>query len=228
MPFQAWQPPSQAALELTAVARRLQALTEQATAEKNRLHALGATTASLRIVVADVKRSLRGIEKAQIRLTRAARQIIADHAPLQGRFRWLRSLPGVGEISALQLLGELVLIPANADVRQWVAYAGLDPREHSSGSSLRKRTRISKVGNRHVRRALYMPALTAAHHHPVFRAYYQHVQAAGKCNMVALVAVMRKLLHAIFGMFKHDAVFDGVRLYPAFAAESVPSVAIAS
>jgi transposase len=228
MPFQAWQPPSQAALELTAVARRLQALTEQASAEKNRLHALGATTASLRIVVADVKRSLRGIEKAHIRLTRAARQIIADHAPLRRRFHLLRSLPGVGEISALQLLGELVLIPANADVRQWVAYAGLDPREYSSGSSLRKRTRISKVGNRHVRRAFYMPALTAAHHHPVFHAYYQHVQAAGKCKMVALVAVMRKLLHAIFGMFKHDAEFDGVRLYPAFAAESVSSVAIAS
>lgn len=228
MPFQAWQPPSRAALELTAVARRLQALTEQATAEKNRLHALAATAASLRLVVADLKRSLRGIEKAQTRLTRAARQIIAGDVELERRFRLLRTLPGVGDNSALQLLGELVLIPANADVRQWVAYAGLDPREYSSGSSLKRRTRISKVGNRHVRRALYMPALTAAHHSPVFRAYYLHLQAAGKCKMVALVAVMRKLLHAIFGMFKHDAVFDGARIYPAFAAEPAASAALAS
>ena len=72
MPFQAWQPPSRAALQLTAVTRRLQTLTEQATAEKNRGHALAATAASSTVVVADVKRSLRAIEKAQARLARAA------------------------------------------------------------------------------------------------------------------------------------------------------------
>lgn len=224
MPYQAWQPPSRAALELTAVTRRLQTLTELATAEKNRGHALAATAASSAVVVADLKRSLRAIEKAQTRLVRAALEIIAGDAGLQRRFQLLRTLPGVGEISALQLLGELVLIPANADVRQWVAYAGLDPREYSSGSSLQKRPRISKVGNRHIRRALYMPALTAAHHHPVWRAYYQHVQAAGKCKMVALVAVMRKLLHAIFGMFKHDEAFDSSKVYPALALAEAPAV----
>jgi transposase len=66
-----------------------------------------------------------------------------------------------------------------------------------------------------VRRALYMPALTAAHSDPAFHAYYLHLLAAGKCKMVALVAVMRRLLHAIFGMFKHDAMFDGSKVCPA-------------
>ncbi|HEV2487126.1 MAG TPA: IS110 family transposase [Terracidiphilus sp.] len=228
MPFQAWQPPSTAALQLTALTRRIHALTEQATQEKNRWHAITATATGFAIVVADLKRSLRSLENARLRLARAARKIIAGDAQLERRFLLLRSLPGVGETSALQLLGELVLIPADADVRQWVAYAGLDPREYSSGSSLKKRPRISKVGNRHVRRALYMPALTAAHHSPIFRAYYLHLQAAGKCKMVALVAVMRKLLHAIFGMFKHDTVFEAVRIYPAFAAEPAVSAALAS
>lgn len=228
MPFQAWQPPSPAGLQLTAVTRRMHTLTEQATAEKNRGHALAASAANSAVVVADLKRSLRAIEKAQARLARAAGQIIASDAALHRRFQLLRTLPGVGEISALQLLGELVLIPASADVRQWVAYAGLDPRECSSGTSLKKRTRISKVGNRHIRRALYMPALTAAHHSPVWRAYYHHLQAAGKCKMVALVAVMRKLLHAIYGMFKHDAEFDGHRIYPAFATDAAAPVATAS
>lgn len=222
MPFQAWQAPSAAALQLTAIVRRLHALTEQSTMEKNRLHALEATTAGVRIVAADVQRSLRFIEKAKRQLTRAARKIVAGEARLERRFLLLRSLPGVGETSALQLLGELSLAPANADVRQWVAYAGLDPCECSSGSSLKRRPRISKVGNRHVRRALYMPALTAAHHDATFRAYYLHLQTAGKCKMVALVAVMRKLLHAIFGMFKHDALFDGSKVCPA-RARTAPS-----
>lgn len=214
MPFQAWQAPSSSALQLTAIVRRLHALTEQATMEKNRRHALEATVAGSRIVAADLKRSLRTIEKAKRQLTRAARKVVAGEARLERRYLLLRSLPGVGETSALQLLGELSLVPAHADVRQWVAYAGLDPCECSSGSSLKRRPRISKVGNRHVRRALYMPALTAARHDTAFRAYYLHLLAAGKCKMVALVAVMRKLLHAIFGMFKHDAAFDGSKVCP--------------
>ncbi len=213
MPFQAWQPPAPAALEITALARRIQALTEERTREKNRLHAVEATATSLRVLVADLKRSIQSLDRARVRLAREAHKILAAHPPLRRRFLLLLSLPGVGESSALQLLGELTLIPANADVRQWVAYAGLDPCEHSSGSSVQKRTRISKVGNRHIRRALYMPALAAARHHAAFRAFYLHLQAAGKRKMVALVAVMRKLLHAAFGMFKHDALFDGSRVY---------------
>jgi len=213
MPFRAWQPPSSAALAVTALARRIHALTETATREKNRLHALSVTDTSLKILVTELKRSLRWIERSQAKLTQAARQLIAADVLLERRFQLLLSLPGVGETSALQLLGELALLPADADVRQWVAYAGLDPRECSSGSSLHKQPRISKVGNRHLRRALFMPALTAARHDRAFAAYYAALQQRGKCKMVALVAVMRKLLHATFGMFKHDARFDGSRVF---------------
>jgi transposase len=220
MPFRAWQPPSSAALAVTALARRIHALTETATREKNRLHALAVTDTTVKILVTELKRSLQWIERSQARLTREARRMIAGEELLERRFQLLLSLPGVGETSALQLLGELALLPADAEVRQWVAYAGLDPCECSSGSSLRKRPRISKVGNRHLRRALFMPALTAARHNETFAAYYGALQARGKCKMVALVAIMRKLLHATFGMFKHDAMFDGNRVFrlPATAA----------
>lgn len=220
MPFQPWQPPSPAALSVTALARRLHALTESATREKNSRHAVSATGTTLKILVADLKRSLQAIARAQVRLRRECRKIIAADGLLARRFQLLLSLPGVGEISALQLLGELALIPAAADVRQWVAYAGLDPCECRSGSSLGKRPRISKVGNRHLRRALYMPALTAARHDPGFTAYYGRLQERGICKMVALVAVMRKLLHAAFGMFKHDAHFDGSRVFSPPAASN--------
>src|SRR5664280_2302578 len=202
MPFQAWQPPSPAALSVTALTRRLHALTESATREKNRLHALSATATTVKVLVADLKRSLQSIARGQARLAREARKIIAADALLERRFRLLLSLPRV---------------PADAEVRQWVAYAGLDPCQCKSGSSLAKRPHISKVGNRHLRRALYMPALTAAHHDPAFGSYYRTLQERGKCKMVALVAVMRKLLHAVFGMFKHDALFDGSRVCPSLA-----------
>jgi transposase len=228
MPFQRWQPPAAEGLQITALARRIHALTEQCTMEKNRLHAVEATATTLRVIVQDLRRSVRGLETAIAKLSRAAHQIVAATPELERRFLLLQSTPGIGAVSALQLLGELVLIPANCDVRQWVAYAGLDPRQHESGSSVHQKARISKVGNRHIRRALYMPALTAVRFAPHLRAFYLHLQARGKCKMVALVAVMRKLLHAIFGMFKYDAPFDGAKLCPALCLATPPEVACAA
>ena len=113
----------------------------------------------------------------------------------------------------MQLLGELVLLSPDCNVRQWVAYAGLDPRQYSSGKSVEKKVRISKVGNRHLRRALFMPALVAVRRNPQFRAYYRHLLVHGKFKMVALVAAMRKLLHGIYGVFQTLQPFDPEKLF---------------
>ena len=228
MPFQPWQPPPVEALQITALARRIHALPQQCTMEKNRLHAVAATATTLRVIVQDLRRSVRTLETAIAKLSREADKILAATPELERRFLQLQSPPGIGAVSALQLLGELVLIPAPCDVRQWVAYAGLDPRHHESGTAGHQKARIRKVGNRHIRRALYMPALTAVRFAPHLRAFYLHLQARGKCKMVALVAVMRKLLHAIFGMFKHNAPFDGAKLCPALTLAVPPEVACAA
>jgi transposase len=219
MPFQPWRPPSAAALKLVSVARRLEALTDMLAAEKNRLHAASLSQALPAIIRRDIQRSIQTQQRAIDRLTRAALDFIAEDQELARRLELLLSIPGVGTTSAVHILAELNLLPADMDVRQWVAYAGLDPREYSSGTSVQKKVRISKAGNKHLRRALYMPALVAVRHDPQVRAYYEHLQARGKIKMQALVATMRKLLHAIYGMFHHDQLFDGHKVY----APSSPS-----
>ena len=87
---------------------------------------------------------------------------------------------------------------------------------------MHKKVRISKAGNKHLRRALYMPALVAVRHDPHLRAFYQHLVERGKTKLQALVATMRKLLHAVFGMFKHDQTFDGAKVY-VLASVATPS-----
>ncbi len=222
MPFVAWRPPSAAALKLVAVARRLEALTDMLAAEKNRRHAASLSQALPVIIRRDVERSIQTQQRAIERLTLAVEEFILDDPELARRFELLLSIPGVGATSAVHLLAELTLLPAGMEVRQWVAYAGLDPREYSSGTSVHKKVRISKAGNKHLRRALYMPALVAVQHQPHLRAYYQHLQERGKTKLQALVAAMRKLLHAIFGMFKHDQLFDGRKVY---AAQDLTAIA---
>ncbi len=214
MPFQLWQPPSATARHLCALARRIEAVTDLCAAEKNRLHAASAAQALPAVIRQDIRRSIAFQERALKRLTRQATQLIATDAVLQERFGYLDSVPGIASASAIALWAELALLSPDLDVRQWVAASGIDPREHSSGSSVHKKTRISKVGNRHLRRALYMPALVAVRHDPHLRAFYQRLLDKGKAKLQALVAVMRKLLHAIFGMFKHRQAYDGAKLFP--------------
>jgi transposase len=107
----------------------------------------------------------------------------------------LLTVRGIGETSAIQLMGELLVLPDDMTNRHRVAMAGLDPRHFSSGTSVDKLTRIGKIGNRFLRMALYMPALSAANHSPHVRAYYQHpINDNGLKKPQALCAVMRKLL----------------------------------
>jgi len=213
MPFQVWQPPSLAARRLCALARAMHQLTEISTMQKNQLHAAGSTETTPKIILTELRRSLAQQQRAIEHLLKEAIDLLQSDLLLQKRFQLLLGIRGIRELSAVHLLGELVLIPADCDVRQWVAYAGLDPRQYKSGDSVEKKVRISKVGNRHLRRALYMPALVAIRHNPHFRAFYRQLLAKGKLKMVALVAVMRKLLHGIYGIFKSQQPFDATKLF---------------
>lgn len=214
MPFQLWQPPCPAALELRAITRHIAALTQQHTRESNRLHAASASIAGARCVRQDLKRSLRDLESRIAKLRTAALALAQQDRELRSRLALLLSMPGIGEVSALNLLGELALLAPGLSVRQWVAHSGLDPAHHQSGSSVQKRSRISRAGNRYLRRALYMPALVAARRDPHLRAFYQTLLSRHKAKLQALVAVARKMLHAIFGMFHSLSTYDGARLLP--------------
>src|SRR5215472_660752 len=138
MPFHPWQPPSKSARQLCAIARAIHQLTEINTMQKNQLHAAGSTVTTPKIIGKELRRSLAHQERAIERLMKEALRLLQSDPLLQKRFQLLLGIRGIKELSAVQLLGELVLIPADCDVRQWVAYAGLDPRQYRSGDSVEK------------------------------------------------------------------------------------------
>lgn len=214
MPFEPWQPPRPTVLALRACSRRLAALTHQRTQAKNQLHAASQSQSTPAFIVDDIRLSIAQLEAQIAALEAKTRQLIAEEASLQRAFDLLLSVKGIGQKSAIQLLGELLVLPPELRAKQWVAMAGLDPRHHQSGSSVAKKARISKAGNRYLRMALYMPALCAAHRIPQVQAYYRHlIEERGLKKIQAVCAVMRKLLHAIHGMWRQDAVFDPARFY---------------
>jgi transposase len=213
MPFQPWEPPAPEILALRALSRRIAALTKTTTQEKNRLHAALHARELTDLMVPEIESHLAYLASSIDRLAEKARSLIAGSPELERRYQHLISIKGIAKTSATRLLAELAVLPSDMDVRQWIAHSGLDPRHFESGSSVHKPSRISKAGNRHLRAALYMPALVAVQHEPRVRAFYEKLVQRGKKPIQALVAVMRKLLHSIYGMFQNDQDFRGEKFY---------------
>ena len=213
MDFVTWTRPSDEKIAIRSFSRRIDALTRQKAAAKNQLHALSASKENPKAVLRDVKLAISQLEKRIERLSCEALALIGKHAELERVFELLTSVKGIAQTTAIALMGELLLLPQGLSHREWVKFAGLDPRASDSGKSVHKKTRISKAGNRHIRSALYMPAMSAKQHDPHVKAYFQHLLDNGKLPLQALCAVMRKLLHAIHGMLKHDKPFDNTRFY---------------
>ena len=218
MKFVAWKRPCREQLELRALGRHMTTLTEEHARLSNRLHAAQASRTAPRCVREDLKRTMAGIQRRLVRLRREARVRIEKQAGMRRKWQRLLAMPGVGEISAVQILAELASLDENMTVRQWVAHSGLDPAHETSGTSVHKPSRISRQGNRYLRRALFMPALTAARFDPYLKAFYRQLLARHKTKLQALTAVARKILHAIYGIFKTDTPYDGAKLFPALAA----------
>jgi transposase len=192
MDFVAWTRPSDEKLALRSFARRVNALSGQKAAAKNHLHALTATQETPKAVLKDAKLAIAQLERRIDRLTAEALTLIGKHPELKRALSLLTGIKGIAETSAIALMGELLLLPHGLSHREWVKFAGLDPRAFDSGKSVHKKTRISKAGNRHLRAALYMPALSAKQHDPHINAYFLHLVANGKKPLQAVCAVIPK------------------------------------
>ena len=212
MPYQPWVRPAAEALALRAFSRRINAITKDKAAAKNQLHALSFSREVPKAVLRELKLAIAQMEKRIDRLSTEAKTFIQAAPTLARPFALLLTIKGIGDTSAIALLGELMLLPAGTH-KQWVKFAGLDPRHFKSGSSVEKHARISKAGNRYIRQALYMPALSAKAHDPHVKGFFEHLIANGKTPLQGVCAVMRKLLHAIHGMFANNQPFDHARFY---------------
>ena len=219
MEFVAWKAPSAAVQELRELGRRLSELVQSGADEKNRLHAKK-TAARSATVVNDVKAHVSQIEKRVNQIEKAAVAVVRSDAGLREQFEILKGAPGVARRSSILLMTELAVLDPTLTVKQIVGHAGLDPREHESGTSVQKPPRISKIGNARLRAILYMNALTAIRRDRGARLFYAQMVARGKKKMQAVVAVMRKLLHGIWIVLQRRVPFDSAVLFAASLAKA--------
>lgn len=199
-----WQPPAPEQRELRELVRRLDDLQQIELQEFNRLQA-GQTSplvlVDLQQAVADLRQRIKAFSKAITAHIKAHPQL--DHA-----YRLLRSIPGIGHLTAARLLAEIVDIRAFKSAKQLAAFVGLTPNEYTSGTSIHRRARISKKGNASLRAHLYWPAIIAMRKNPAVAQMAQRHRLAGKPGLVMIVAAMRKLVCLAYGVLKSNRPFD--------------------
>jgi transposase len=200
---EAWLPPAPEIRALQALVRRHAGLQDMLQTESNRLGAARVDSA--------VERSLREhivyLEGELQRVLDEIENLVNRYPPLRGQRDLITSIPGIAALTAARILGEMPNIADYESAKAVAAFAGLSPREHQSGTT-RGRTRLAKTGNSRLRKILYFPAMSATRCNPVLKALYQRLVAAGKPKIVALAAVMRKLLVLAYGVLKSKQPFD--------------------
>jgi transposase len=200
----AWTPPAPEILELRSLVRHRDALVQMRQQEANRLEPPGLAE----VVRVTIQAHLAFLDAQIAQLTAQIDAHIADHADLRQQRDLLVSIKGIGPRTAATLLAELGDLRRFTNARQVVAYAGLNPRQYRSGSSVQKRTRLSKQGNAAIRKALFMPAMAAVQSNPVVAGLRTRLLARGLSKMAAIGAAMRKLLRLVYGVVKTGRPFD--------------------
>ena len=132
---------------------------------------------------------------------------IKKYQDLNDRNTLLASIPGIGEKTIGVILAFLNVENFNS-AKQVAAFVGLNPKPRQSGSSVRGVGRISKTGDANLRKAFYMPALTAMRFNPIIKNFSERLSNTGKSKMVIVIAAMRKLLHIIYGVLKNETPFN--------------------
>jgi transposase len=199
-----WIPPAAAQSDLQELTRHLLVRKRDLAKERNRLNSPGES----KIVLKDIKKSMAALEKSIQLLEKAVADLIQSDPALSSNRELLCSIQGVGPVTAAIILAELPPVKQFKTCSQAVAYAGLSPRQFSSGSSIRGKTRLCKTGNRYLRQAFYFPAIVGLTHNPLLRAKAQAMATAGKTKMCIIGALMHQMLRISFGVLKHQTPFD--------------------
>lgn len=198
-----WTPPTPEQRKLRALVRHRETLVKTRTQQSNRLQTAREeeVKSSLQSVIAMLNEQ---IEKISQQIS----DLIAQEPGLKEDYDLLCTIKGVGGRTAERILAEMYDLAQYESARAAAADAGLTPAHHESGTTVRRKPKLSKVGKASLRSALFLPAMSAVQSNPIIRSMAERLEKRGKTPKVVLGAAMRKLLHIAYGVLKNRTQFD--------------------
>jgi len=203
-----WSCPDPSFMRLQQLTRERDQIVQERTSVKNQLHAEQAEAQPNKSSLSRANKRLALLNKQEAEIKAEIAVAVKQNENVQKTVKLLCSVPGVGLLTAATILGETNGFELIRNKRQLTSYAGLDVKEKQSGTSVKGKPKISKKGNRHLRKAMHLPALTAIRHDERFKAVFVRLVSKHGIKMKAAVAIQRKLLELTYTIFKTQKPFD--------------------
>lgn len=197
-----WEPPAPEVRELRDLVDRCENLKNMIVQETNRLE-----LQSNKQILCHIEKHIAWLKKDLRELESEVQQRIDTDPGLKTKNALLCSIPGVGEKTSATVMA-YVDFERFESAKEVAALIGVNPRQCSSGTSVRGRTKLSKTGNAYLRKSLYMPAIAAIRFNQTIKGFADRLSTNGKSKMVIIGAVMRKLVHMMYGVLKSRQPFD--------------------
>lgn len=203
-----WKQPSSVFRELRQLTRERDQIIEERTMVKNQLHAEKAGARPNQASLKRIGKRIEILNKQELEIRQEITTLVKSDEEIESLLKLLCTLPGVGILTAAIVLAETNGFDLIRNKRQLTSYAGLDVKEKQSGTSVKGKPRISKKGNRFLRKAMHLPALTAIRHDERFKAIFARTVSRHGIKMKAAVAVQRRLLEMMFTLYKTNKKYD--------------------
>ena len=203
-----WSRPKGMFKKLKQLTRERGQLVDERTVLKNQLHAEKAEAEPNKKSIERVKKRIALLDKQEKEIIDELKIMINTDEEMLQLIILICSLPGVGLLTAATVLAETNGFDLIRNKRQLTSYAGLDVKEKQSGTSVKGKPRISKKGNRYLRKAMHLPALAAIRHDERFKAIFARLVSRHGIKMKAAVAIQRKLLEMIYILYKTNKPYD--------------------
>ncbi|MDP8566922.1 IS110 family transposase [Methylophilus aquaticus] len=201
-----WVPPSPAYRQLRALVERRQALQDMHQQEMNRLEAHQASGEVL--VIGHVQQHIDWLNAQITQIEKDIDDHIDGHPELKQDAELMATIPGLGHVTIAKVLAYAGDVRRFTNGKALAAYVGITPKQRESGSSVKGRTMIARTGHAALRKAPYMPGMVALRHNPALKVFGERMRSNGLAPKAVIGAVMRKLVHLIYGVIKSGKPFD--------------------
>jgi len=206
--LETWKRPKKIFKDLRQLTRERDQIVQERTMVKNQLHAEQAEANPNPSSVQRIKKRIEFLNKQEKEIKTEIATLVNTDQELSSAVKITSSLTGVGLLTSATILAETNGFELIRNKRQLSSYAGYDIREKQSGTSVNGKPRISKRGNKYLRKAMHLPALTAIRHDERFKAIYARLVSKHGIKMKAAVAVQRKLLELMYVIYKTNIPYD--------------------
>jgi transposase len=206
--LESWKRPKKIFKDLRQLTRERDQIVEERTMVKNQLHAEQAEAYPNQSSVQRMQKRIQFLNKQEKEIKNELGALVKNDQEVSKSVKLASSVTGIGLLTAATVLAETNGFELIRNKRQLTSYAGFDVVEKQSGTSVKGKSRISKRGNKQLRKAMHLPALTAIRHDERFKAIYARLISRHGIKMKAAVAVQRKLLEIVYTVHKTNVAYD--------------------